>query len=127
MRAVGEGAVRAVLGAVALAVRLVDAGPRLVVAQVVAPLSVPGRAVQERTPGNRSSTTRMRVGGPQPIETHALVCMTTGSGDPIRPTQGLQGILFTFRALSRRFYPKRFTKRTFVRRKRNKNISLSVQ
>ena len=34
---------------------------------------------------------------------------------------------FTFRAFSRRFYPKKLTIITFVRRKRNNNISLSVQ
>ena len=33
---------------------------------------------------------------------------------------------FTFRAFSRLFYPKRLTITAFVRRKRNKNISLSV-
>ena len=33
---------------------------------------------------------------------------------------------FTFRALGRRFYPKRLTKSTFVRRKRNSNISIEA-
>ena len=33
---------------------------------------------------------------------------------------------FKFRAFSRRFYPKRLTIRTFVRRKRNNNTSLLV-
>lgn len=47
----GEGAVQPVLHAVAPRVRLVDAGARLVVAQVVLALRVPGRPVQVRTPG----------------------------------------------------------------------------
>ena len=41
---------------------------------------------------------------------------------------GSDGTLtFTFRAFSRRFYPERLTISTFVRRKRNNNLSLSVQ
>ena len=51
--AVGKGAVQPVLHAVAPCVRLVDAGARLVVAQVVLALRVPGRPVQVRTPGGR--------------------------------------------------------------------------
>ena len=34
---------------------------------------------------------------------------------------------FIFRAINRLFYPKQLTIRPFVRRKRNNNVSLSVQ
>ena len=47
--------------------------------------------------------------------------------DPLIPAlDWLKKYTLTFRAFSRRFYPKRLTTRTFVRRKRN-NTSLSVQ
>ena len=51
---------------------------------------------------------------------------------PVRPTWGQEChqrdfITFTSRAFSRRIYPKFPTISTFVRRKRNDNISLSVQ
>ena len=45
--AVGEGAVRPVLDAVAPVVRVVDAHPRLVIPQVISPLRVPGSAVKQ--------------------------------------------------------------------------------
>ncbi len=48
---VREGAVRPVLDAVASVVRVVDAHARLVVLEVVAPLSVPGGAVEEGAAG----------------------------------------------------------------------------
>ena len=48
---VGEGAVGPVLDAVAAVVRVVDAHARLVVLEVVAPLSVPGGAVEEGATG----------------------------------------------------------------------------
>ena len=51
--AVGEGAVGAVLDAVAAVVGVVDAHAGLVVAEVVAPLRVPGSSVQEWTPRGR--------------------------------------------------------------------------
>lgn len=49
VRAVSEGTVGAIFTAVAFRVRLVNAGAGLIVAQVVAPLRVSGRPVQERT------------------------------------------------------------------------------
>ena len=57
-----EGAVGAVLTAVALPVRLVDTGARLIVPQVVPPLCVARRTMQVRTSGNHKlgkQTTRL--------------------------------------------------------------------
>lgn len=58
-----EGAVGAILTAVALGVRLVDTGASLVVAQVVASLSVPCCPVQERTPERERERDRLGGGG----------------------------------------------------------------
>lgn len=62
--AVGEGAVRPVLHAVASGVSLVDARARLVVAQVVLALGVAGCPVQVRTPGEQRGTQAVWASGP---------------------------------------------------------------
>ena len=60
MGPVSESAVQAVSCAVALCVGLVDADPRLVVAEVVAALRVPRGPVQERAPGTQRGCASLR-------------------------------------------------------------------
>ena len=56
-----------------------------------------------------------------------LVSTTQSAGYDDTGMYSLFTFSFTFRAFSRRFYPKRLIISTFVRRKRHNNISLTVQ